>query len=222
MVLVVVKTGADAILKPIRTTHARKSVDNQHVALTRCGLAQAQSLTGETAAAIVHSDDAITVHLVIFDVHTILRPLDCGDFLEAPFKSHALTHDVTRSIGTLAQVVMGGIPSEQILPLTRLADGKTVDGQRLDNVTAVVALSDELEHALVDGAAHIEAEHRVQAVFHIGKVLVREQLHEYGGHLGHASLIVTLVPHAATRPVRFPLGTHILDNLGREQVGETA
>ncbi len=222
VVLVVVKTGADAVLKPVGTAHAGKSIDNQHITLARCGLTKAQGLTGETAAAVVDGDDAVTVHLVIVNAHAILRALDGSDFLETAFQSHTFTDDVTRRVGIVTQIVVGGIPREQVLTLTRLADGKVVDGQRLYDVTAVVALGDKLEHALVDGAAHVKAEHRVQAIFHVGKVLVREQLHQHGGHLGHASFIVALVPHAATCPVGFPLGTHVLDNLGREQVGKTA
>ena len=86
----------------------------------------------------------------------------------------------------------------------------------------MVALGDELQHTFIYGTAHVEAEHRVKAVLHVGKILVREQLHQHSGHLGNSGLIIALVPHAAARPVGFPLGADVLDNLGREQIAVAA
>ena len=222
MVLVIVKAGTLGTVKPVGRADAGEAVDHEHIALTAGCLAQAQYLAGEAAATVVHGDDAIGMQFVVFNRHAVLRALGDSDFLEGAVQTHAFTHDIARGIGIVAQVVVGGIPVEQVTPLLALADGKVLDGQGLHDVGAVVTLGDELQHTFIDRAAHVETEHRVKAVFHVGKVLVRQQLHEYGGHLGHSRLIVAPVPHATARPVGFPLGADVLDNLAREQVAVLA
>ena len=218
MVLVIVKACTVGTVKPVGSAHTGEAINHQHIALATCRLAQTQRLARETAAAIIHGDNAIGVQFVIVDAHAVLRSLYSGNLLERTVQTHTFTHDVTRGISIVAQVIVGGIPIEQIVALAALADGKVLDRQGLHHIGAMVALGDELQHTFIDSAAHIEAEHRVKAVFHIGEVLMRQQLHEHGGYLGHTRLIVTLVPHAAARPIGFPLGADVLDNLGREQV----
>ena len=222
MVLVVVKAGTVGTVKPVGGAHAGEAVDHEHIAHAACHLAQAQRLARETAAAVVHGDNTVGMYLIIVDAHAVLRTTGGGDLLEGAVQSHTLTHDEGRGIGIVAQLVVGRIPREQVMAFVGLGDGKGVDGQRLHDIGAVVALGDELQHTFINGAAHVEAEHRVEAVLHVGKVLVREQFHQHSGHLGHACLVITLVPHAAARPVGLPLGSDVLDNLGREQVAETA
>ena len=84
----------------------------------------------------------------------------------------------------------------------------------------MVTLGDELGDAFVDGTAHIEAELRIESIFHVGKVLVRQELHEQCGDLGHASFVVALVPHAATSPFGLILGTDVVNYFGRDDVGK--
>ena len=162
------------------------------------------------------------MNVVVVDAHAVLRTLDGRNLLETAIQANALTHDIGSGVGILALSVGGGFPREQIMVLVGLADGKAVDRQRLHHIGAVIALGDELQHTFIYSTAHVKAEHRVKAVFHVGKVLVREQLHEHSRYLGHTGLVVTLVPHAAARPVGLPLGADVLDNLGREQVAVAA
>ena len=86
----------------------------------------------------------------------------------------------------------------------------------------MVALGYELEHALVDGTTHIETEGRVKAIFHVGKVLVRQQLEQHGRHFRNTSLVVRCVAQSAPSPVRFIFCTNVVANLFHDKVGVEA
>ena len=99
------------------------------------------------------------------------------------------------------------------------ACGEGVHRQGLHDIAAAVAVAQELEHALVDGAAYGEAEGRVQAVFHIREILVREQLEQHSRHIRHAGLAVGTVPELPAAPLRLESGAYVIHNLALYQLG---
>ncbi len=96
------------------------------------------------------------------------------------------------------------------------------DGQRLDDVGVAVFVGDEAQDAFVHGAAHHEAEARVETVAHVGEVLVRHEFEQHGRNAWYPSLEVTLVPHAAARPFRVGLQAQVVGNLCLHDVAEVA
>ena len=78
----------------------------------------------------------------------------------------------------------------------------------------------EAKDALVDGAGHAEAETRVDAIAHVGKVLVGKQFQQHGGHSGHTCLEIGLVPHAPACPVGLVQCAYVIGNLRHHQVAQ--
>ena len=92
----------------------------------------------------------------------------------------------------------------------------------LDHVRGVVEFAQRFEDALVDGPAGRETEGRVEAVFHVGEVLVAQQFQDHRGDARGAGLAVAAVPEAAARPQRVEVLPQVLHDLALDVVAEHA
>ena len=137
-----------------------------------------------------------------------------------PLVSYAGIDDILLSLGCRFQWVIHSLPGQFDLVVVHHAECQVVNRKRLYHVGCASLGSDETEHPFVDGTAHGEAEAWVEAVAHVGKVLVREQLQQHGRHTRHAGLEVGLVPHASAAPKRFVECAHVIDDGALYQVCE--
>ena len=97
-------------------------------------------------------------------------------------------------------------------------DGEGADRQRLHDEGTLVQVGEELEHALVDGTADREAESRVEAIAHVGEVLMGQELQQDAGDAGGPALAVGAVPDPAPAPGRIILAADVPHDLALDQV----
>ena len=95
-------------------------------------------------------------------------------------------------------------------------------GHRLHGVFATVPGAQVLEDALVYGTGDVEAELRIQAVAHVGKVEVGEEFQQHGGHVGRAALAVGTVPQLAAHPEGLVQRPDVVHHLRLDQVAQQA
>ena len=207
--------------KRVGCRHAGEIVHHHHCAFRVGRNAEGKHFGVEASAAIVHCHNLVAVYKVVGYLHFVFGIFHHRHLAECAV-AHALHHGISLRFGIAALCVGGRLPSEQELARTSRRNGKRVHWQRLHHIVATIALGNKLEHTFVNGAAHRETECRVEAVTHIGKVLMRKQLEQHGWHLGHPRFVVRFVPHAATHPVRFEQSTHIVADVCADGVGEKA
>ena len=189
------------------------------------GRADGQRLGREALAAVVEGGDTETVHPPAADGDG--RRLPVSDFLHM-LQPDAVVEGAVVLAGVEDVAGRGGrglvgilrvLPAQDGLPVLEL-DGEGLDRQRLDRVGTAVPGAQVLEDALVDGPGHREAEGRVQAVFHVGEILVREQFQEHGRDGGRPGLAVGAVPRLPPGPVGLELLPDVIHDLRLDVVGE--
>ena len=95
-----------------------------------------------------------------------------------------------------------------------------MDGKGLNGVVHAVAGAQELEHSLIYRAGHVKAELRVQAVAHIGKILVRQYLQKHAWNARGAAFAVGTVPNLAARPQGILAHPEVVHNLRLDKVAQ--
>ena len=133
-----------------------------------------------------------------------------------------LLHEVVGRHCRRLERVGRGTPAEAVVGNAGFRDGKAARSKRLHHKFAAVAVSDEFEHTFVDGTRHGKSEFWIKAVFHVGEILMRQQLEQHGRHFRHTCFEIALVPHAAAGPVRFELRTHVVGYIAQHEVCEVA
>ena len=147
--------------------------------------------------------------------------LDLPSVVKAAVVSARVDFVVIR-LGCGLQGVAGFGPVEGNLSGAVQPGAEGVHRQRLHHIRHAVTGAEELQDAFVDASAGREAEARVQAVAHIGKILVGKQFQQDGRHAGGAAFAVTAVPGFPSGPVRLIGGADVLYHLGLHQVAEKA
>ena len=194
-----VKAGMIRAVEPGRRTDAVEIVHHRYqVAIAPDGPAGAEHLGRETLAALVEGDDPPAVQLSGLDGETnvleavALVRVDHGPVVEGTVAQTRL-QQVAGRFGCRFGRIVRGPPAKGDDVAVQLG-GEISYREGLDHVVKAVAFAQELQHSFINGTANGESEHRVQAVFHIGKILVGKQLQQHAGHAGGAGLAIGTVP----------------------------
>ena len=213
------RDGVD--FEAVGAADAVESVNYQHDPLLVGGTAERQRLGGEALAAPVHGGDAEAVDRVGSYGQRAGGIAYQGAGIESPV-AHPGVDDVAVGGGGRLERVGHGTPGEAYLVRPRKLGAQVAHRQGLHGVVVAVLCGDEFQDAFIDGPGYDEAEARVEAVAHVGKVLVREQLEQHGGYLGHAGLEVRLVPHTPAAPLGFVGAAYVVGHLRKHGIGEVA
>ncbi|GFI51869.1 hypothetical protein IMSAGC021_00159 [Muribaculaceae bacterium] len=96
------------------------------------------------------------------------------------------------------------------------------DGQWLYHVGHTVFFMEVFQNAFIDGSADGETECGVEAIAHVGEVLMAQKLDQHCGHFGVHHLAIRLVTQFAAGPCRLVEGLDVTDNLVGDHVGIAA
>ena len=194
-----VKAGIVRAVEPGRRTDAVEIVHHRYQeAIAVHGPAGAEHLGRETLSALVEGDDPPAVQLSGLDGETnvleavALVRVDDDAVVEGTVAQTRLKQVAGRFGCRFGRIVRG--PPAKGDDVAVQLGGEISYREGLDHVVKAVAFAQELQHSFINGTANGEAEHRVQAVFHIGKILVGKQLQQHAGHAGGAGLAIGTVP----------------------------
>ena len=216
------EAGEAGALHPGGGGDAVEVVDDQHGGvLGPVRDAHGKDLGREALAAGVEGFHLVAVDVARLDVERDGGLLSLHAGVEGAVID-ARVDDVAVGRGRGLLGIGGGLPFQPRVAAVLEPDGEGLRRQRLHDVGGVVELAERLEDAFVDGPAYRETEGRVEAVFHVGEVLVAQQLQDHGRHAGGAGLAVAAVPEAAARPLGVVVEAQVLDDLGLDVVAEHA
>ena len=167
---VVEETGYRVALEVERGADAVETVDNHHGALLLREAAYGECLAREALTAVVYGRHAERVYRIARDRDDAGGIVDHAAVVE-PCVTAAGVDYVTFGAGRLFEGIDPGTPAEPY-GIAGQGCGKSLDGQRLYDILLIILICEILQNTLVYGAAYGEPETRVEAVTHVGEILV--------------------------------------------------
>ena len=217
----IVKTGQRVAYETVRRADPVESVDDQHRPFLVGNSAGRKDLGWETFAAPVQRRHFVTVYFagLLVQPDTVFR--DRHPVVEAAVADPGVEH-VSSCLGGRFQRVGDRLPVQFDAVPPRECDPEMVDRQRLYDAILLVLECQEPQDAFINRPADRKAETRVEAVTHVGEILVRQQFEQHGRHFRDVRFEIGFVPHAATRPFGFVQRLYIRYDLRLHQVGQVA
>ena len=214
------ETGILGRVKPGRGGYAREIIDHKHFTGAFPGFSGRQDLGRETLSALVAGRDGIAEQFSGLQREGTagIRNLEaCGESSAAA----ADIHFVVVGLGCGLPAVFRGLPGEGHFVAFQPGP-ELFYRQGLHYIGAVVSGTQVLEDAFVNTAGYGKAELRVQAVAHVGKILVGQQFQNHGRDLRDAAFAVGAVPDVAPGPERLVAGPDVLHHLALDKIGQQA
>ena len=214
------EAGIGGRIKTGGRRYAGKVIDNVDLTGFHRRFPHCQNLRGETLAALIAGGNLVAVHVPGLERQGTGGILNLEALVEGTVVPAGIDFIVFGRGGGL-QGVCRGAPGEHRAAFFQVC-AEAMHRKRLHGVRAVVAGTQVLEDAFVHAAGGRKAEGRVQAVAHIGKILVRQELQDHGGHLRDAALAVGAVADVPAAPGRFKAGADIVHQLALHPVCQEA